>query len=127
VRKTENRGLMLGSGDVKLEGYCDSDYAADPHMRRSTGGYVLLLAGSAISWGSKLLTTVATSTLEAQYMASAWGAKEALWLRKPMTTLRGAKGAEDVILHCDNQGALALQRNPTSHQRAKHIDMPLTL
>jgi len=123
LRKTANRGLMLGGGDFKLEGYCDSDYAADPDKRRSTGGYVFLLAGSAVSWGSKLLPTVATSTLEAEYMASAWGAKEALWLRKLMTTLRGAKGAEGVVLHCDNQGALALQRNPTSHQRAKHIDV----
>ena len=40
-----------------------------------------------------------------------------------MTTLRGTKGADKVEIWCDNQGALALQRNPTSHQRAKHIDV----
>ena len=114
---------MYGGADLVIQGYCDSDYAADPDKRRSTGGFVFLLAGGAISWASKLLPTVATSTLEAEYMASAWSAKEALWLRKLMTTLRGTKGADKVEIWCDNQGALALQRNPTSHQRAKHIDV----
>jgi hypothetical protein len=82
---------MLGGEVFNIEGYCDSDNAADPDKRRSTGGYVFVLAGRAISWGSKLLPTVARSTLEAEYLASAWGAKEALWLHKLMTTLRGAK------------------------------------
>jgi Reverse transcriptase (RNA-dependent DNA polymerase) len=121
--KTRNRGIMYGGKDCKVEGYCDSNYAADPDKRRSTGGFVFLLAGGAISWGSKLLPTVATSTLEAEYMASACSAKEALWIRKLMTTLRGVEGAACITINCDNQGALALQRNPTSHQRAKHIDV----
>jgi hypothetical protein len=28
-----------------------------------------------------------------------------------------------VTLHCDNQGALALAKNPVQHQRSKHIDI----
>jgi hypothetical protein len=62
------------------------------------------MAGGAISWGSKLLPTVATSTMEAEYMAHGNGVKEALWLRKLMETLYGAAGS--VQMYCDSAGAL---------------------
>ena len=29
----------------------------------------------------------------------------------------------DFTLNCDNQGAIALSRNPVHHQRSKHIDI----
>jgi hypothetical protein len=78
LRTMAHRELMLGGRELELQGYCDSDYAADPGKRRSTGGYLFSLAGSAISWGGNLVLTVAISTLEAEYMASACGAGEAL-------------------------------------------------
>ena len=28
-----------------------------------------------------------------------------------------------ITLYCDNQGALALAKNPVQHQRSKHIDI----
>jgi hypothetical protein len=87
LKQTAEYGIIYGLEDAPLEGYADSDYAVDPDKRRSTGGYVFLLAGGAISWGSKVLPTVATSTMEAEYMANGNGAKEALWLRKVMETL----------------------------------------
>ena len=121
LRSTAARGIKFKDDDVTLKGYCDSDYAADPDKRRSTGGYVFIITGGAISWASKLLPTVATSTLEAEYMSAAWAAKEALWLRKLMATFEGK--VQPCKLFCDNQGALALMRNPTCHQRAKHIDV----
>jgi hypothetical protein len=62
VRKTADHGLMFDSGELKLEVY----YAADPDKRRSTGNYVFLLAGGAVSMGSKLMPTVAMSTLDTE-------------------------------------------------------------
>jgi hypothetical protein len=44
-------------------------------------------------------------------------------LTKLMTTLRGAEGAEAQVIYQGNQGALALQRSPSSHRSAKHIDV----
>lgn len=122
LKKTEQCGITFsGSMGLELIGYSDADYAADPDKRRTTGGHVFTMAGGAISWASKLLPTVATSTLEAEYMATAWATKELLWLRKLMATFQGS--VQCGILRCDNQGALALMRNPTSHARAKHIDV----
>lgn len=83
-----------------------------------------MLAGGAIDWSSKYLPTVATSTMEAEYMSGAAAAKTALWARKLMATLLGSQqGALAVKMHCDNQAALALMKNPVHHQRAKHIDV----
>jgi hypothetical protein len=79
------------------------------------------MAGGAISWGSKLLPTVATSTMEAEYMANGNATKEALWLRKVMETLCGM--AVSVQMCCDSAGALAQMHNPVGHQRAGHIDV----
>jgi transposase InsO family protein len=121
LKQTADYGIIYGLEDALLEGYTDSDYAADPDKRRSTGGYVFLLAGGAISWGSKLLPTVATSIMEAEYMANGNGAKEALWLRKVMETLYGV--TVSVQIYCDNVGALAQMHNPVGHQKAKHIDV----
>ena len=30
---------------------------------------------------------------------------------------------ENFTLYCDNQGAMALSKNPAQHQRSKHIDI----
>jgi hypothetical protein len=109
-----HRGLLYGGSsddtELRLEGFTDADYAADPDKRRSTGGYVFMLANGAISWASKLLPTVAVSTMEEEYMAAAWAAKEALWLRKLLAPLLG--NAQAVQMCCDNQGALGLMHNP---------------
>jgi hypothetical protein len=64
LRKTAARALMCSGEEYKIEGYSDSDFAADPDKRRSTGGYVLMIAGGAFSWASKLLPTVGVTTGE---------------------------------------------------------------
>jgi len=85
---------------------------------------VFTFAGGAIDWSSKFLPTVATSTMEAEYMSAAAAVKTALWTRKLKTTMHGdAHDIEGVKLYCDNQAALALMKNPVHHQRAKHIDV----
>ena len=66
---------------IALIGDCDADYAGDIDKRKSTSGHVFLLNGSAISWASKLQPTIAMSTCEAEFVAAANAAKEALWLK----------------------------------------------
>ena len=125
LKKTQSLGLLYGATDeLKFEGYSDSDYAADPDKRRSTGGFVFMFAGGAVEWSSKLLPTVATSTMEAEYMSASAAVKTALWTRKLMATMHGdEESLQGVKLYCDNQAALALMKNPVHHQRAKHIDV----
>ena len=114
-------GITFRGSGTTLVGLCDSDYAADPDTRRSTTGYVFTLNGGAITWSSKRQPTIAASTTEAEYMAAAAAVKEALWLRKVMTTLNVETGV--INLYSDNQGAIKLLRNPISSMRSKHIDV----
>lgn len=56
---------------MKLMAYTDSDYAGDLNDRRSTAGFVFMMASGAISWASKKQSVVALSTTEAEYIAAA--------------------------------------------------------
>jgi hypothetical protein len=121
VAGTLDVGIVYGSSQAGLQGFCDADYAGDLDTRRSTTGYVFTLAGGAISWSSRLQPTVAVSTTEAEYMAAAQAVKEGLWLRKLMNDLRWHTGV--VSICTDNQGTLKLLKHPISSVRSKHIDV----
>jgi hypothetical protein len=55
--------------------------------RCSVSGYAFTLGGGAISWWTKKQKTVATSTVEAEYMATTAASKEAIWWRAYMRGL----------------------------------------
>ena len=103
-----------------ISGYCDSDYAGDIATAKSTLGWIFLIAGSPISWKSKLQTIIAQSTTEAEYIAINSVSKEAVYIKNLMTELDVYNQAKFPI-YTDNQGALALAQNPVFHERTKHI------
>ncbi|KAJ9517240.1 hypothetical protein QJQ45_009139 [Haematococcus lacustris] len=120
LRGTAGQGLVFrGSCSGELVGFYDSDYASCKQSRRSTTGYVFILSGATVSVRSKLQTTVATSTTEAEYQAAADATREALFLRKLLHELCAVTGPVPIL--CDSQGAVALVKNPVESQRSKHI------
>jgi hypothetical protein len=77
--------LALCYGATELTDYypivaSDSDYAGCLVTARFTWSYLTRVAGAAVSWKAKLFTTVALSTLEAEYIAFTEAVKEAFWL-----------------------------------------------
>lgn len=131
LKGTVNASIMIGnrkdlgssSSWDGLIGYFDSAHA-DNASRRSTCGYLFLLNGSPISWASKVQKTVALSTTEAEYMAGTEATRETIWIRSLLQALSDKeKKLPPTILRGDNQGALALAKNPVFHQRTKHIDI----
>ena len=64
----------------------------------------------AISWNSRLQPTMAVSTTEAEYMASAQAVREALWLKKLLGNFGIKVGA--MPIYTDSQGALKLLKHP---------------
>ena len=83
LKGTVNVGLLFDSNTHQaklLMGFVDADYGQDLDGRRSTTGYAFTLAGGCISWRSTLHKCVAQSTTEAEYVAAAEAAKEAIWL-----------------------------------------------
>jgi hypothetical protein len=113
-----------GPNQVTLIRWVDADRAGCHDTRRSTTGYLFKINNSPMVWSSKRQQTVATSTVEADYIAIAEAAKEALWLRDLLKELGfGNIVTEATVLHTDNQGAIRLAINPSTHQRTKHIDI----
>ena len=78
----------------------DADYAGDVDDRRSTIGYLFTLLGWPICWKSTLQSIVAMSTIEAEYIAVAEAAKEALWLKGLVKVL--GLNQSGVQMHCDS-------------------------
>jgi hypothetical protein len=125
----DRSGDLVGYVDSKhgatkgdLVGYMDSNYAACLTTRRSTTGYVFLLHNAAISWRSQLQKATAQSTAEAEYMAAASAAKEAMALKYQLEADFGYAPAPARLLG-DNQAAIALAKNPIGSERSKHIDV----
>jgi hypothetical protein len=123
LKGTKDYRLRLGgTTEVSLTGYCDADWAGDVDERKSTTGYVFLIGNGVVSWKSKRQPTPALSTAEAEYQAATSATQEALWMRQLLSEL-GFLLPTATPLYSDNQGAIALARNPTSHSRTKHIDI----
>jgi hypothetical protein len=124
LKGTKDVGLLFdaNSNNAKsLLGYVDADYGQDLDGRRSTTGYMFTLGGGCISWRSTLQKCVAQSSTEAEYVAAAEAAKEAIWLNRLVTEM-GLTQA-NVNLHCDSQSALHLAVNQVMDSRVKHIDI----
>ena len=62
-------------------GYTNSDFQSDIESRKSTSGYVFTLGGGAVSWRSVKQSSIADSTMEAEYIAASEAAKESVWLK----------------------------------------------
>jgi hypothetical protein len=84
---------------------------------------LFLYCGGPISWVSRLQSTVAQSTCEAEYISAASAAKEAIWLRYLFQYIDPVVVENPILMAVDNQSALALIEHPASHQRTKHIDV----
>jgi hypothetical protein len=122
LKGTSDWGLLFNPKNDTLVGYSDADWAGDPDSRRSTTGYLFTIGGVPVSWKSKKQATVALSTAEAEYMALATAAQEVSWLRKFLVNF-GLDQNEATVIFEDNQGCIALAKNPVSHERTKHIDI----
>ena len=102
-------------------GYADANWAGDLDTRRSTSGNLFRMSGGAVSWASKTQSSVALSSSEAEYMALSMATQEATWIQKLLSDLK--IDPQPIRIMEDNQGAIAIARNPVSHSRTKHIDI----
>ena len=69
------------SDNLEVIGYSDSDFVGCVDSRKSTFGYLFMLAGGAISWQSLKKTITVTSTMEAELVACFEAMVHGLWLQ----------------------------------------------
>ena len=96
--------------------------AGDVNDRKSTSGLIFFLAGGPVAWQSAKQKVVALSSCEAEYIAAAAAACEAVWLARLLAELIGGAVLAPK-LKVDNKSAIALMKNPVHHDRSKHIDV----
>jgi len=111
------------TNNFKVVGYSDSDYAGCIDSRKSTFGYIFMLAKGAISWKSAKESIIATSTIEAEFVARFEATVHALWLRNFISGLNVVDNiARPLRIYCDNSAAVFFSKNDKYSKGAKHMD-----
>jgi hypothetical protein len=119
-----NLNSKIGYDGKQEEGfiaYADADWASDHISRKSVTGYIIKLAGGAVSWVSRKQKTVALSSTEAEYMCLSDTTRQIVWIESLFKELNF--DISNVALCGDNQGAIFLASNPAQEHRSKHIDI----
>ena len=123
IKNTLDYGLTYSrDSDLSPSAFVDADYGGCRDTRRSTSGYVFTMAGGAVTWSSKRQTTVALSTVEAEYVAMSRCAQQMVWMHSWLAEV-GVKYSSPGLLKADNRGAIALTKNTKDHGKVKHIDI----
>jgi hypothetical protein len=114
----------IHTNPTELLGYVDAAHATDLRTRRSVTGYVITLCGAAICYRSKLQSTVATSSTEAEFIAAVTAAKSIKYLRLVLADL-GPKYAQDkpTTIYEDNAAAILMINSSKPTPRSRHIDI----
>jgi hypothetical protein len=82
-----------------------------------------MLNGGSICYKSRRQRSTAQSTAEAEYMAAADAANEAIWLRLLLKEI-GFAQTEHTLLYEDNRACIKIaEANNSSRGRVKHIDV----
>ena len=116
--------MLIYMRQIEIIGCSDSDFAGCQDSRRSTSGYIYLLAGVAISWKSAKQTLIASSTMTVEFVACYEASNHGLWLRNFVIGLRILSGIERSLkLYYDNKSAVLYSNNNRSSSRSRHIDI----
>ena len=100
----------------------DYNWAQDPNNYYSVGRFIFDIVRGSVSWSSKKQPTITTSSVEAEYIASASIMKEAIWLCTLLEELDFPQ-ITVTIINADNQGCIILVHNPVGHSCAKYINI----
>ena len=124
LQGTKHYELMYKKYDsLEVIGYSDADHAGCVDGRRSTSGYVVTLAGGAISWKSCKQSIATGSTMHAEFLACYEAIGQAVWLKNFIPRLKVVDSiSKPITIHCDNKVAVFLSSNKSSGA-AKHIDI----
>ena len=121
LKGTPDLPIKFRRGQWQLHGFCDANFAGSSEslQKRSTTGYLFMLAGGVISASSSLQKLTAQSTVHAEIIAMATTAREALYLQGVISELGFPCG--NIPIHSDSTGALSTAGNSSFRGRSKFI------
>jgi hypothetical protein len=137
LKRTSGKGLILRPDTSRgLEYHVDADFAGgfseeysnDATTCYSRTGYIIWFAGCPLIWSSKLQTTVALSTTEAEYIALSTALRDVIYVMQLLNELISFGISIPMrvpTVRCkvfeDNVGAIELARCSMLRPRTKHI------
>ncbi|XP_050889810.1 secreted RxLR effector protein 161-like [Lathyrus oleraceus] len=117
VKGTTSFGILYQKGASNmLTAYNDSDYAECLEDRKSTSGYAFMISSGAVAWSSRKQPIVTLSTTEAEYVAAAACAYQAMWMKMVLKSLC-CDNNECTTIFCDNSSTIKLSKNTVLHKK----------
>jgi hypothetical protein len=122
LRHTPDFGLWNSAcSSLALHGFSDVDFGGCQLNSKSTSGTCQFLGSSLVSWSSRKQSSVAESTTEAEYVATASCCSQLLWITYTMSDF--GEEYTHVPLQFDSTSAISVAKNPVLHSKTKHIEV----
>ncbi|KAJ0539592.1 putative RNA-directed DNA polymerase [Helianthus annuus] len=111
------------SDHLEVVGYSDSDFAKCKDDKKSTSGYIFMLAGRPISWKSHKQQLTTTSTMMAEYIALYNATCHGMLLINLITGLKIVNSiSRPLKLYCDNSAAVSFSNSNSSTGAGLYLD-----
>jgi hypothetical protein len=125
LRGTRDLKLTFGNSEQSnvVKGSSDATWGSDTLNRKSVTGFAFFLNGGAISWRSKMQTTISLSSAEAEANALAAATTEAKFLRCLLNDIGCPQ--KTISIEMDNQPAMFMAIQPLLPAKAKHLGLKL--
>ena len=117
-----DRGLKFTGDDLTIYASSDSDWGTCKATRKSCSGYEIRLGSSLVQCKSKMQTTVALSTLEAELYALVECTKSVQYYRGLLGEL-GIEQKEPTLILVDNQSCIGMSQSAMVSYRSRHIPL----
>ncbi|KAD3640208.1 hypothetical protein E3N88_29431 [Mikania micrantha] len=111
------------SDNLEVIGYSDSDFAKCKDDKKSTSGYIFMLAGGPISWKSHKQQLTTTSTMMAEYVAVYNAICHGMLLRNLIGGLKVINSISRPLKICyDNSAAVSFSISNSSTGAGLYLD-----
>lgn len=122
LKGTKTEGIYYGGTRDELQAFADSDFADCTDTRQSTQGNIFYYAGSPISWSSRRIKTVVTSTCAAEYISNSNAGLHVTWLRSLLKETHASPTAPTPVYN-DNSAAEDVAQSRGQTKRSKYIEV----
>ncbi|CAI7912252.1 unnamed protein product [Closterium sp. NIES-53] len=124
LANTRDTTLEFGGGaeSLKLVSYVDAKDAGDKQNWTSTGGYVFVFGGAAVSWSSQRIKCATLSSTESEYVAATEAGKEGRRLSFLLAEFRQLDARTPTVLWVDNKSAITVAEGMGLTGNLKHME-----
>ncbi|CAI7894176.1 unnamed protein product [Closterium sp. NIES-54] len=124
LANTRDTALEFGGGPETLElvGYVDANDTGDKQNWTSTGGYVFVYGGAAVSLSSQSIKCATVLSTESKYMAATEACKEGRGLRFLLAEFRLLNVGTPMVVRVDNKSAITAAEGLGLQGNLKHME-----